>query len=454
MSNHSAKHKRGGNRPPCFYITSLGCPKNTVDATAMSELLCRAGYQSTHDFHRADLVIVNTCGFIAPARAESLETLEVLGAEMRPDQHFVVAGCWAQRNPRELLEAVPRLDAVVGTRSWSSIVDVAHQLSLAQGATPVTALHNGSVVMPEAVDTIGYAAMGVTSFLKIADGCDRQCAFCAIPLIKGRYVSRDPDAIVKDARELQAQGVLEINLIAQDSTYYGQDQGMNDGLAGLLERLVTAVPDVPWIRVLYMYPGFFTPRLIDLMARYSQIVPYVDIPLQHAHPDVLRRMYRPADLGVVRRSVKQVRQAIPDVVVRTTFIVGYPGETDQEFQTLLDFVEDMRFDRMGAFTYSHELNTAAASLPDDVPEDVKEARYEALMLAQQPISHQKNLEWVGKSLPVLLEGAGDGLTIGRSYRDAPEIDGLVLLEGEYPVGRMATVNIVDATVYDLIGELV
>jgi ribosomal protein S12 methylthiotransferase len=445
---------RGRKRPLRFYIASLGCPKNTVDAEGMSFILQRAGHRPTGDFECADLVIVNTCGFIAPARAESLETLELFASELREDQHLIATGCWTQRDPDLLREAIPRLDAIVGTRTWPSIEDVVEQLQKPDQEKPITWLGGPSLVMPEEAGAPGYTLAGASAFLKIADGCSRRCAFCAIPLIKGPYTSRPLEVILSEARALQARGVLEINLIAQDSTLYGHDLGMQHGIETLLERLVIEVPDVPWIRMLYAYPGYITPQLIEMLERYPQLLRYVDIPLQHAHPDVLQRMQRPADMAWVRETVGQLREVVPGVAIRTAFIVGFPGETDEEFQTLLDFVEEMRFDRLGAFIYSHEQGTSAGHLADDVPYDVKEARYQALMVAQQSISQAKNHEFIGDQLEVLLEGAGDGLTVGRSYRDAPEIDGLVLIQGEYPVNRMVGVRIVDATVYDLIGELV
>ncbi len=258
--------------------------------------------------------------------------------------------------------------------------------------------------------------------------------------------------MLEDAAFAAARGVKELNLIAQDTTSYGRDLGMEDGLALLLERLVERVPEVPWIRVLYAFPGAVTPRLVEVMARYWQVLPYLDLPLQHAHPAVLRRMRRPADVDWVRRTVAWMRERIPDLVIRTTFIVGYPGETEEEFAALMRFVEEMAFDRVGVFAYSHEEGTEAARLPDDVPHEVKKERRGRLMELQQSISLRKNRALVGKTLEVLVEGYGDGISVGRSYRDAPEIDGLVLIRGELPVGEMVSVRITGALEYDLIGE--
>lgn len=453
MSSYQSDRKRGARRPFRFYIASLGCPKNTVDSNAMGVLLQRAGCRATLEVGEADLVIVNTCGFIEAARAESLETLEDLADSLRPDQRLVAAGCWAQRDPDLIHEMVPRVDALLGTRSWAQIVPLLDELFAAPGKPTLVLIEDRLATLPEEAQAPGYVMSGRSAFLKIAEGCSRQCGFCAIPNIKGPTVSRDMDAVLEDARQLQAHGALEINLIAQDATYYGYDLGMRDGLAHLLERLAETVPDVPWIRVLYAFPGYVTPRLIEVMREVPQVLPYVDIPLQHAHPDVLRRMRRPADMVQVRRTLTALREAMPDLALRTTFIVGFPGETEAEFATLMDFVQEVRFDRLGVFTYSHEVGTAAAALVDDVPAEVKESRYEQLMVAQQEISYERNLEFVGKRLQVLLEGSGDDVTVGRSYRDAPEIDGLVLIPEEVTPHRIVEVEISEALVYDLTGHL-
>lgn len=457
MSKHDtryARRRRGGQRPFHFYIASLGCPKNTVDSSGMAVLLRRAGYAATTNPQQADVVIVNTCGFIAPARQESLQTMQGLIAQRRPNQKLIAAGCWAQREPNALLAAVPELDAVIGTRSWTNIVTLADQLLNTRETAILSLIEDATIDLPENAGVPGYVVDGSSAFLKIADGCSRRCAFCAIPGIKGPNVSRAMAAILEDARQLQEMGVLEINLIAQDATFYGYDLGLKDGLADLLERLVDAVPDVPWLRILYAFPGYVTPRLIDVIAQHPQILPYIDIPLQHAHPDVLRRMRRPADVAEVRRMIAHLRTTMPEIALRTTLIVGFPGETDAEFRTLLDFVEEARFDRVGVFIYSHEDGTAAAQLEDDVPDGVKEARREAIMLAQQAISRQRNQAHVGQRLPVLLEGVGDGITVGRSYRDAPEIDGLVLIHEELEPHRLVTVEVTEALEYDLVAKVV
>jgi len=438
---------------PRFYLTSLGCPKNTVDANGIAFLLQRAGYRPVVHAEQADVIIVNTCGFIADARRESLETLQSLAAELREDQQLIAAGCWAQRDPERLMSWIPELAGVLGTRSWATLPELLGQIKARRQRLVLTEKH--AMILPESVGAPGYAISGRSAFLKIADGCSRRCAFCAIPLIKGDMVSRSIEAIVKDAQRLRDKQVLELNLIAQDSTTYGRDLGYVDGLAELLERLVAVLPESSWLRVLYMFPGQITSRLIEVMASHPQVLPYVDLPLQHAHPDVLRRMNRPSDIQEVRQTLAELRSRIPHVCLRTTLIAGFPGETEVEFQALLDFIQEQRFDRLGVFTYSHEEGTPAARYEDDIPEDTKAARLDALMMTQQAISLERNREQIGRTLPVLLEGTDANLTVGRSYRDSPEIDGLVLIEQRVAkVNRMAMVKITNALEYDLIGELV
>lgn len=433
-----------------FFLASLGCPKNSVDSQGMATLLERAGYRAVDDPRRADLLIVNTCGFIEPARAESLAVLREMAAEKQGDQKLLAVGCWSQRDPQTILDAVPEVDAVLGTRRWMDIVQVVQTLERAAQPSPLVHLVGEGQADEQGVAR--FAVQGASAYLQIADGCSRPCAFCAIPLIKGPAVSRPLTRILDEAAMLAGRGVQEIILIAQDTTAYGHDLGLQDGLAQLLERLAARVPEVPWIRVMYAFPGTITPRLIETMAALPQVLPYIDMPLQHAHPDVLRRMRRPADVDWVRRTAATLRQRMPGVALRTAFIVGYPGESEAEFAALLRFVEEMAFDRVGVFVYSHEAGTAAAALADDVPPAVKEERRERLMALQQPISLAHNQALVGQVLDVLIEGQGDGMSVGRSYRDAPEIDGLVLVQEELPVGQIVPVRIAVALEYDLIGQ--
>jgi ribosomal protein S12 methylthiotransferase len=438
---------------PRFYLLSLGCAKNTVDSEGMAELLGRAGCAGVAEPEEADLLIVNTCGFIAPAREESLHLLQELAENKQPGQMLIAAGCLAQLAGESLVTQVPGLDGVLGTRRWMDIPVLVGRL---RRGLPSPQLH-----LPEEALSVGQddhevlraAVQGGSAYLKIADGCRRPCAFCAIPNIKGMAVSRPRERVLADAVRLAQMGVNELILIAQDTSDYGHDLGEKNGLSRLLERLVAAVPHLPWIRLMYLYPGYVTPQLMETMARNPQILPYLDIPLQHAHPAVLKRMRRPANVEWVRETIGQLRRMMPDIAVRTTFIVGYPGETDQEFDALLDFVQEMQFDRVGAFTYWPEAGTPAAKLPGQLPDVIKEERRERLMALQQEISLTKNLAQVGRSLDILIDGQGDGISVGRSYRDAPEIDGLVIIEEELPVGEMVTVRITGAMHYDLYGEV-
>ncbi len=437
-----------------YYLLSLGCCKNTVDSEGMSRLLQQAGHAPVEQPAAADVLIVNTCGFIDIAREESYDALRELAEGQRPGQLLIAAGCLSQRYGRRLIEQVPGLDGILGTRRWMEITALVERLAT-DGSRPLVMVGDPPVppqIGEEREDAPRYAVQGASAYLKIAEGCSAPCAFCAIPLIKGPARSRPMEAIVDEARHLVAQGVKEIILIAQDTTAYGHDLGRYDALADLIEAILKAVPKLPWLRLMYAYPQHITPRLIAVMAQHPQVCHYLDIPLQHAHPDTLRRMNRPHNVDMVRRLIAHLRQAMPDIALRTAFIVGYPGETEEEFQTLLEFVEEIAFDRVGVFTYSREEGTPAADLPDQIPDHVKEERYHRLMELQQGISLVRNQQMIGCTLEVLIEGSGDGLSVGRSYRDAPEVDGLVIVQEELSVGEMVPVLITGAMEYDLIGE--
>jgi ribosomal protein S12 methylthiotransferase len=439
-------------REHVYFLLSLGCAKNTVDTEGMAQLLDREGYAASVSPEQAGVLIVNTCGFIDAARRESIDALRELAQNKQPDQLLIAAGCLAQRYGPVLSEEVPGLDGVIGTRRWMDILDLVRRLRGRAHPEPIYHLPDEAVTVGTDENNVLRAAVfGGSAYLKIADGCRRPCAFCAIPAIKGTHVSRPLKTIVEEAAHLNARGLKEIILIAQDTTDYGHDLGMKDGLATLLERIVAVTPDVPWIRVMYAYPGYVTPRLIDVLAGHERILPYLDMPLQHGHRETLKRMHRPANVEWVYDTVGKLREAMPALAIRTTFIVGYPGETEAEFEGLIAFVKDMRFDRVGVFTYSYEPGTPSAALPDQVPDAVKETRRERLMEIQQPISLRRNQQFVGHVLPVLIEGYGDGLSVGRSYRDAPEIDGMVFVEDELSVGEIVPVRITGAMTYDLVG---
>ncbi len=434
-----------------FHMVSLGCAKNTVDSDSMAQLMMNSGYDLVDKPARAEVVIVNTCGFIGPAKAESLQVLGDLAAQKRKGQTLIAAGCLTQRYGADVVRQVPGIDGILGTRRWMDVVDVVRSLRHGAHPEPIYHLPDSATVGTDERGALRVSVQGASAYIKIADGCRRPCAFCAIPLIKGTAVSRPVDSILDEGRELQAMGIREIILIAQDSTDYGHDLGLKNGLAHLLEKLAQAVPDIDWIRIMYAYPGYVTDRLIEVMAAEPKIVPYLDMPLQHAHPMTLRRMRRPANMEWVHQTLHKMRAAMPNLALRTTFIVGYPGETEDEFQTLLDFIEEIRFDRVGAFQFSFEPGTTSEPLGDPVPSEVKQERYERLMLLQQGISLEKNQAQIGQTLDVLVEGLGDGLSMGRSYRDAPEIDGLVIIEGNAPPGEIVPVLITGAMPYDLSG---
>lgn len=430
-----------------FYLEQLGCPKNLVDGEHMAELLRESGYEQVDDPKRASTLIVNTCGFIKAAEEESLDALGALAKRKRKGQRLIAAGCLAQRWGDRLPAAIPGIDGTLGAMRWAEIDRLLE--AVRAGVRPTW-------IGPAQVHAApARAAAAPSAYLKIADGCDHTCAFCAIPLIKGRHRSKPVERIVAEARQLLAGGVKEIVLVSQDSSGYGKDLAMRDGLATMLDQLLDQVPEIPWVRVMYVYPGTITDRLVETFARHPQIVKYVDMPLQHAHPDALVRMRRPRQ--DLRALIARFRDAMPDLALRSTFIVGFPGETQAEFEELLAFLADVKLDRVGIFRYSPEPGTRAELMPDQVPEKVKERRYRKAMELLQRNSLERNKAQVGRTLDVLVEGEvveSEGApysAIGRSYRDAPEVDGLVFVKEPTPAGSIVPVKITGAMAYDLVG---
>jgi ribosomal protein S12 methylthiotransferase len=449
-----------GLRKGKYYLLSLGCSKNTVDSESIAQVLNQNGMVGIDDPSRAEVMIVNTCGFIDSAKQESVDALKELVELKTGNQMVIAAGCLSQRYGQNLVQDVPGLDGVIGTRRWMDIFDLVTRLRDRKYPEPLYHLPtDAKVVGLDERGVLRASVQGASAYLKISDGCRRPCAFCAIPKIKGTAVSRPMQSIVAEAVKLQEMGVKEVMLIAQDTTDYGYDLGLKDGLAHLLEAIIEAAPNIPWLRIMYAYPGYVTPHLMETMAAYPQVLPYLDIPLQHGHRETLKRMKRPAKIEWVYDTIGKLRETIPQLAVRTTFIVGYPGETDEEFEGLMTMVRDLQFDRVGAFKYSYEIGTPSAALPNHVDDLVKQERYERLMELQQGISLAKNQQLVGKTLDVLVEGYGatenergrttGTLSLGRSYRDAPEIDGYVIVEGELPVGEIVPVRITGSTAYDL-----
>ncbi len=433
-----------------FHLISLGCAKNLVDSNVLAQLLEAEGLTYSESPEQAEFVLVNTCGFIHDARQESQDTIREYAGLKNPRQKLIVTGCLAERWRDDLLKAHPDIDGLIGTRRLEDLVPLVRQLK-----------SGGEISRYLDYPTLQYAPgasyttiQGGSSYLKIADGCHRSCAFCAIPGIKGSLVSRPVKDILHDAGFLQEVGVNEINLIAQDVTAYGTDRGEQDGLYALLRQLLPEIPEVPWVRLLYTYPGMISDKLIDLMADSEQLLPYLDIPLQHASPEVLKSMRRPSDVDWVRRTIHTMRQRIPGLVVRTTLIVGFPTETDESFQDLYNFVEEMQFDNMGVFTYSPEIGTFAEGLGDPISNEVKETRKAQLMELQSRLALENKQALIGETLDILVEGLDEEqeVIIGRSYRDAPEIDGLVVANGRAEVGDLTPVTIESVGPYDLFGS--
>jgi len=416
-------------------------------------LLTEQRYRATEDPAQADVLIVNTCGFLQAAKDESMGALQELADMKRPGQLLIAAGCMAQRFGKQISEEVGGLDGIIGTRSWPDIVPFVQSLRDSIDARRQPIFH-----LPETGDTpIETIALhrdtlpvSGSAYLKISDGCSAPCAFCTIPSFKGLNRSRPREHILAEARRLAAQGVHELIIIAQDTTAYGRDWGEQDGLPALLEDIVRAAPEIDWLRLMYAYPGHASQRLLEAMAAHPQILPYIDMPLQHGHPDTLKRMRRPHNVDKLLRWVESYRTLMPQAAFRTTFIVGYPGETEAEFQGLLNFIEAVQFDRVGAFTFSPEPGTPAFDLPDQIPAELQQERWERLMALQQPISLRRNQAFVGQTLPVLVEGVGDGVTVARCYRDAPEIDGYVIIEDNLPPGELVEVLVTGAMEYDLL----
>ena len=439
-----------------FCMVSLGCAKNLVDSQAMSHLLKKQGLQLTSEPDKAEFIIVNTCGFIADARLESQQNLDTLAGSKKPGQFLIAAGCMTQRYQSGLLTETPGIDAMLGTRRWMDIALLINTLRQKGPKTPYLHFPISETMGSDENGAPAVAIQGGSSYLKIADGCRRACAYCAIPLIKGTLVSRPIQTILHDASLLQEQGVKEINLIAQDVSDYGNDRGESDGLLSLLHQLIKVVPQVPWIRLLYTFPGFNVDGLLNIIKSSDQILPYVDIPLQHADPGVLKMMNRPSNISIVAESLQRMRSEVLDLSLRTTFIVGYPGETEKAFEKLLDFIKQIRFDHIGAFIYSFEKDTPAEYLGDPIPQTIKLERLEMLMNTQATISAEINRSLVGKKMDILVEGmdANQNILVGRTKRDAPEIDGLVIARGKGTPGEIVPVRIESALEHDLFAHVV
>lgn len=436
--------------PPNVRLVTLGCAKNDVDSEEIAGVLLGAGYRLDGSADRADVTVINTCGFLEASKQESIDAIREAVEQKRLGltSKVIVAGCLSQRMGAELRELAPGADVYVGVGQMGRFDEiVAQTMRSREQILDVSPPHHRWADVPTRV----RAGTPWSAYLKVSEGCDHKCTFCTIPSFRGRHVSKPLGRVLAEARHLVASGAKELNLIAQDVTQYGYDLYREFTLPKLLREL-DALEGLEWIRILYFYPNRLTDEVIEAMATLEKVAPYIDIPLQHVHPDTLRRMKRPWDGVRYLRLFEQLRAAMPDVAIRTTFIVGFPGETDEEFQSLLDFVRDARMDRVGAFVYSREPGTPAHDLPDQVPFRTRRRRYDQLMRSQQAVSLAKNEAWIGRSLRVLVEDVREGWSIGRSHRDAPEIDGLVFVEGAHAVGSFIDVQVTGAEPYDLFAQ--
>jgi ribosomal protein S12 methylthiotransferase len=435
-------------------FVSLGCAKNLVDTEVMLGILQKNGIELTNEPSEAEVLIVNTCAFIESAKEESITTVLNMADYKNSGccRSLIVAGCLGQRYGQQLLDEMPEADAIIGTGAWQRIMEAVDETL--KGNRVVISGESEIIYdarMPRIMTTPGY-----TAYVKIAEGCDNNCAFCAIPMIRGHYRSRKFEDVVEEVKRLAADGVKEINLIAQDTTNYGRDLYGKPRLAELLKELCK-IDGIQWIRTLYSYPRFFTDELIDVIASEPKIAKYVDLPLQHAHDAILRRMHRADTRESIEKLLEKIRERIPGVTVRSTFIVGFPGETDAHYQALREFLLKQRFDKVGIFTYSKEEDTPAYSMDGQVAEDVMQERYHELMSIQSKISEETNQALEGKELDILVEGRDEEqqtIAVGRSYREAPEVDGQVYIEGDTDSkpGDIVRVRVTQGFTYDVVGE--
>lgn len=439
-------------------FTSLGCDKNRVDSEVMLGILAQNGFQTIADEAEADIIVINTCCFIKDALDESIETILEMAEYKKTGKckGLIVAGCLGQRYEKEFFDELPEVDAVIGTAAYESVAEVA--ADILKGKMGEKYLEDIDRPMEDAngklriLSTAPYFA-----YLKISEGCDNHCTYCVIPKLRGKHRSRSMESLVEEAKVLAENGVKELVIVAQDTSIYGRDLYGEPKLHALLEEL-SNVDGIEWIRLLYCYPETLTQETIDVMARSEKICHYIDMPIQHGNDAVLKRMGRKSNQALIKEKVAALRGAMPDIAIRTTLIVGFPGETEEEFQDLVDFVEEMRFDRLGVFSYSQEEGTAAAIMENQIDEDLKEARKETIMDIQKNIAASLCEKEVGKEVQVLVEGKlpEESIYCGRTRRDAPDIDGLVFLTAEEELysGDFVTARIREAGDYDLMGDVI
>lgn len=435
-------------------LISLGCDKNLVDSEMMLGQLLERGYEFTDDETQADIIVVNTCCFIGDAKEESINTLlEIAGLKKTGSlKALIAAGCLAQRYREEIMTEIPEVDAIIGTMAIDKIVEAVEDAMAQKGNEYFRDIDDTPVYGKKRVVTTG----GHYAYLKIAEGCDKHCTYCVIPKVRGKYRSVPMEVLVKEAQALAEGGVRELILVAQETTLYGQDLYGKKSLPELLHKLAE-IDGIYWIRILYCYPEEITDELIQAIKSEEKVCHYLDIPIQHASDRILKRMGRRTSQADLRAIIAKLRQEIPDICLRTTLISGFPGETEEDHEEMLAFVDEMEFDRLGVFAYSQEEDTPAAIMDDQVPEKVKEARREELMELQQAIAFEKAEEMVGKVLTVIVEGivAEDDVYVARTYKDAPGVDGYLFINttANLLTGEVLNVRVIDYNEYDLIGEI-
>ncbi|MEB3292127.1 MAG: 30S ribosomal protein S12 methylthiotransferase RimO [Synechococcales bacterium] len=432
---------------PTIAVSHLGCEKNRIDTEHMLGLLVQAGYQVDANDELAEYVIVNTCSFIQAAREESVRTLVELA---EADKKIIITGCMAQHFQEQLLEELPEAVALVGTGDYNKIVNIVERVE--QGERVMEITPEPTYIADETTPRYRTTPEGV-AYVRIAEGCDYRCAFCIIPHLRGNQRSRSIESIVAEVTDLAAQGVQEVILISQITTNYGVDLYGEPKLAELI--LALGKVDIPWVRMHYAYPTGLTPKVMAAIQETPNFLPYLDLPLQHSHPDLLRAMNRPWQGRVNDAIIERIKEALPHATLRTTFIVGFPGETEEQFEHLLQFVQRHEFDHIGVFTFSAEEGTPAYNLPNPVSQEVMDARRDRLMTVQQPISLRRNRQQIGKVVDVLIEQENPetGELVGRSARFSPEVDGLIYVRGQASLGALIPVRIDDADVYDLYGHI-
>ncbi len=436
-------------------FVSLGCDKNLVDSEVMLGLLRDRQHEITNDESQAEVIVVNTCSFIHDAKEESIQTILEM-AELKTTgvcRLLIVTGCLAEKYKQEILDELPEVDAVVGTTAYDAICDVIDQSLKGERVQAFESIDRLPIVNTRRVLTTG----GYSSYLKIGEGCDKYCTYCIIPKLRGTYRSVPMDVVLNEARMLAEAGIRELNIVAQETTTWGKDLYGEKRLHVLLKELCK-IEGIQWIRLLYCYPEEITDDLIQVIKEEPKICHYLDMPIQHSSDSILKRMGRRTSRAELEAVIGKLRQEIPDITLRTTLITGFPGETPEDHEILKAFIEDMRFDRLGVFTYSAEEGTPAEKMPDQVPEEVKEERRDELMLLQQEISAEKTADMVGRTLEVLVEGRipEEGVYVGRTYRDAPEVDGYIFLNAEEDIisGDFVTAAVTGADEYDLTGDVI